>query len=52
MCGLHIKDTKGSFTLWPKVERPSISTNHIAKNQKFSLSTLHTKAKLQKAVAI
>jgi hypothetical protein len=30
------------------VERPSISTNHIARNQEFSLSTFHTKVKVQR----
>jgi hypothetical protein len=39
---------KGRFTLWPKVERSSISTNHIARNQEFGLSTLHTMAKVQR----
>jgi hypothetical protein len=37
---------KGRFTLWPKVERPLISTNQIARNQEFGLSTLHTIAKV------
>jgi hypothetical protein len=41
-------DTKGRFTLRPKVERPSISTNEIARNQEFGLSTLHTMAKVQR----
>jgi hypothetical protein len=36
------------FTVWLKVERPSISTNHIARNQEFNFSTLHTKAKVQR----
>jgi hypothetical protein len=40
-------DPEGRFTLWQKVEMPSISTNHIARNQEFGLSTLHTKAKVQ-----
>jgi hypothetical protein len=35
---------EGRFTLWPKVERPPISTNQIARNQEFNLSTLHTMA--------
>jgi hypothetical protein len=40
---------KGRFTLcWPEVERPSISTNQIARNQEFGLSTLHTMAKVQR----
>jgi hypothetical protein len=39
---------KGHFTLCLKVERPSISTNHIARNQEFDLLTLHTKAKVQR----
>jgi len=40
--------TKGHFTLWPKVERPLISTNQIARNQEFGLSTLHTMTKVQR----
>jgi hypothetical protein len=39
---------KGHFTLWPKVERLSISINHIAENQEFDLSTLHTEVKVQR----
>jgi hypothetical protein len=39
---------KGRFTVWPKVERPLISTNQIARNQEFGLSTLHTMAKVQR----
>jgi hypothetical protein len=39
---------KGRFTLWPKVERPLIPTNHVARNQEFGLSTLHTKVKVQR----
>jgi hypothetical protein len=33
------------FTLWPKVERPPVFSNHVARNQEFGLSTVHTKAK-------
>jgi hypothetical protein len=40
--------SKGRFTLWPKVERPLIFTSHIARNQEFGLSTLHTMAKVQR----
>jgi hypothetical protein len=40
------------FTLWPKVKRPSISTSHIARNQEFGLSTLHTRGQSPKAVGI
>jgi hypothetical protein len=36
------------FTLWPKVERPLITINQIARNQKFGLSTLHTMVKVQR----
>jgi hypothetical protein len=43
---------KGRFTLWPKVERPSISRNEIARNQESSLSTLHTRVMIPKAVAL
>jgi hypothetical protein len=39
------KPTQGCFTLWPKVERPSISTNQIARNHEFSLLTFHIGAK-------
>jgi hypothetical protein len=39
---------KSHFTLWPKVERPSISTNQIARNQEFGLSTLRSMAKVQR----
>jgi hypothetical protein len=43
----------GRFTLWPKVERPSSSTNQIVRNQEFGLSTLHTiYGQSSKAVAI
>ena len=38
--------------LWPKVERPSVSTTQIATNQDFGLSTLRTRGQSQKAVAI
>jgi hypothetical protein len=49
--GMLICD-KGHFTLWPKVERPSISTNLVARNQEFSLSTLHTKGESPKPKAV
>jgi hypothetical protein len=39
---------KGCFTLWQKVERLLISTNHVARHQEFGLSALHTKAKVQR----
>jgi hypothetical protein len=39
---------QGRFTLWPKVKGPLISTNQIARNQEFGLSTLHTMAKVQR----
>jgi hypothetical protein len=39
---------KGRFRLWPKVERLSISINHIARNQEFGLLTIHIKAKVQR----
>jgi hypothetical protein len=41
-------DVKGRFTQWPKVERVSISTNQIARNQEFGLSTFHTMARVQR----
>jgi len=44
-------NTKGYFTLWPKVERPSIFTNHIAQSQEFGLLTFHIKGQSLKAVA-
>jgi hypothetical protein len=40
----------GRFTLWPKLERPSISTNWIARNLEFSLSTLHIRGQSPKAI--
>ena len=40
---------KGCFTLWPKVNMLLISTNEIAGNQEFSLSTLQTKVKVQRS---
>jgi hypothetical protein len=43
-----LQQPKGCFTPWLKVERPSIPTNHIARNQEFGLSTLHTMAKVQR----
>jgi hypothetical protein len=42
---------KGHFTIWPKVKRPWISTNHIARNQEFSLLTLHIRGRSLKIVA-
>jgi hypothetical protein len=44
------KAVKGRFTLWPKVERPLISTNQIARNQEFGLSTLHTMVKVLRSL--
>jgi hypothetical protein len=43
--------TYGRFTLWSNVERLSISTNQIARNQEFSLST-HTRGQSPKGVAL
>jgi hypothetical protein len=39
---------QGRFKLWLKVERPSIPTNQITRNQEFGLSTLHTMVKVQR----
>jgi hypothetical protein len=36
------------FTLWLKVERPSIPTNQITRNQEFGLLTFHTMVKVQR----
>ena len=47
-----VPSPKGRFTLWPKVERPSISTNQIVRNRAFNLSTLHTKGQCPKVVAL
>jgi hypothetical protein len=38
-----MREDEGRFTLWP-----SISTNQIARNQEFGLSTLHIMAKVQR----
>ena len=46
------RQSKGCFTLWPKVERPSVSTNQISRNQEFGLSTLHTRGQSPKSVAL
>jgi hypothetical protein len=43
---------QGCFTLWPKVKRPLIFTNQIARNQEFGLSTLHTRSQSPKVVAL
>jgi hypothetical protein len=45
-------DLRGRFTLWPKVKRPSNSTNQIARNQDLGLSTLHTRGQSPKAVSL
>ena len=47
----EVPNFKGRFTLWPKVERPSVSTNQISRNQEFGLSTLHTRGRSPKSVA-
>jgi hypothetical protein len=47
-CGCIACSNKGCFALWPKVERPSIFTSHIASNQEFGLSTFHPKVKVQR----
>jgi hypothetical protein len=44
--------SKGRFTLWPKVKRPSIFTNQIARNQEFGLSTLHTRGQSPKVITL
>jgi len=43
---------KGHFRLWSKVKRPSVSTNGIARNQEFGLSTLHTRDQSPTAVIL
>ena len=43
---------EGRFTLWPKVERPSIFTNQIARNHGFGLSTLHSRGQSPTAVTL
>ena len=43
---------QGRFTLWRKVKRLSISTNHIARNQQFGSLTLHNGGQNPKAVAL
>jgi len=42
----HAIQFERHFTLWPNVERPSISTIHIPRNQEVGFSTLHTKVKV------
>ena len=44
----EMKNLKTIIELWPKVERPLMSTNQFARNQEFGLSTLHTMAKVQR----
>jgi hypothetical protein len=39
---IFVKRCNGCFTLWLKVKRSLISTNHIAINQELGLSTPHT----------
>jgi hypothetical protein len=46
------KAFKGRFTLWLKVKRLSIPTNYIARNQEFSLLTLHIRGQSPKVVAL
>jgi len=41
---------KGRFTLWPKVERPSIFINRIARNQEFGFLTFLIYYFLKKAM--
>jgi hypothetical protein len=43
---------KGHFTLWLKVERLSIFTNQIARNQRSGLLTLHTRVQSPKVVTL
>jgi len=42
----------GPLTLWSNVEKSTISTNQIAKNQEFNLSTLHTKGQSPKVIVL
>jgi hypothetical protein len=44
--------SKGRFTLCPEVKKLSISTNMIARNQEFDLSTLHTRGQSSKAAVL
>ena len=43
---------EGYVTLWLNIKKPSISTNQIARNQEFGMSTLHTKGQTPKAVVL
>jgi hypothetical protein len=47
-----LDESKGHFTLWPKVERLSISTNQIAGNEEFGLSTLHSRGQSPEVAAL
>ena len=38
--------SQGDFTLWPKVERPSIFTNQVARNQELGLTPLHNSGRV------
>jgi hypothetical protein len=50
VCSSYDKEAKeGHFTLRPKVERSSISTNQIARNQEFGLLSFTREAKIQRA---
>ena len=51
-CSSQEKQHQGHFTLWPKVEKPSISTNQIGGNQEFDLLTLHTRGQTPKVIAL
>ena len=46
------RDFKGHFTLWPKVERPSLSTIQIVRTQESGLLTLCTRGQSPKAIAL
>ena len=39
VCWCLCKDAKSRFTLWLKVKRPLTSTNYIARNQEYGLSS-------------
>ena len=43
---------EGRFTLWPKVERLSTSTNQVARNHEFGLPALHTGGPRPKALTL
>jgi hypothetical protein len=47
-----VQGTKACFALWPKVKRQSTSTNQIARNQEFGLSTFCTRGQSPKVVAL